>query len=134
MRWRISGQEIYRIYKMSKMNLVNPENLVNLLSKTTSRSTNSFVIEAARDLLRIERVAFHQQLHQSVDRIALGRHNRAGALELLVDQLSRRFLDLIEQTLAALLIRLPEMNRSEPAHAKLTDHRSRNLNRALNVI
>src|ERR1041385_8636472 len=77
---------------------------------------DSFAPEAARDLFRVERVAFHQHLNQATNRLTLRRHNRAGTFELLVDQLGRRFFHLVEQALAALLIRLAEMNRSEAAH------------------
>src|SRR5215217_8221455 len=86
---------------------------------------DSFALEAACYLVGIESVAFHQHLNQTTDRFAFRRHDRTGTLELFVDQLSRRFLDFVEQTLAALLIRLTEMNRSETAHTKLADHCSR---------
>jgi hypothetical protein len=53
---------------------------------------------------------------------------------LLVDQLGRTLFNFIQQTLTALLILLAEMNRSEAAHTKLTDHPSRYLYSTLNVI
>src|SRR4029079_3672018 len=83
--------------------------------------------KAARNLLRVERVAFHKHLDETSNRITLSSHDRTGTLELLVDQLGRTLLNLIEQTLAARLVRLSEVNRPETAHTKLTHHRPRNL-------
>src|ERR1041385_703180 len=85
----------------------------------------SLALEATENLIRIKRIAFHQQLNQTSNRILLGSHDRARSLQLRIDQLVRRFFNLIEQTLAALLVRLAQVNRSQPAHTKLADHSPR---------
>src|SRR5678815_2308369 len=108
-------------------------NIVNPVYYCLSRA-DGFPLKAASNLLGVERIAFHQHLDQTSNRIALSSHDRAGALELLVDQLGRTLLNLVEQTLAALLVRVSEVNRPETAHTKLTDHRPRNLNRTLDII
>jgi len=98
------------------------------------RRLNCLALKAAQNLLSIERVALHQHRHQASNRFLLSSDDRTRALELLVDQLVRRFLHSIEQRLAMWLIGLAEVNRSEPAHTKLTDHPARNLHRALDVV
>src|SRR5215213_3984947 len=91
-------------------------------------------LKAARNLIRIECVAFHQHLDQTPNRILLRSHDRTGTLELFIDQLSRTLFDLVEQALAALLIRLAQVDWPEPAHAKLAHHRPCDLNRTLDVV
>ena len=71
------------------------KNLVNPVYDCLS-SADCFPLKAARNLLRIERVAFHQHLDETSNRITLRSHDRTGTLELLVDQLGRTLLNLIE--------------------------------------
>ena len=59
---------------------------------------NGLAPEAAQNLLSVERVAFHQQLHQTSNRFLFRSHDRTRALELRIDQLIRRFLNSIEQS------------------------------------
>src|SRR6185295_15013997 len=78
--------------------------------------------------------ALHEHLHKTADRVLLGSDDRARALELSVDELVRSLFNFIQQALAVRLIRLTQVNRSQPAHTKLTHHSPRNLDRTFDVV
>src|SRR5437868_5868597 len=115
---------------------LSPCFLCFFVAKTTVKlgGADCLAFEATEDLVGVERVAFHQQLNQTSDRLSFRRDNSTGALELGIDQLVRCFFHLVQQSLAMWLVWLAQVNWSKPAHAKLTHHAPRDLDRAFDVV
>ena len=66
--------------------------------------------------------------------LAVATHYFASTLQLVIDYFVRCFFYPIKQVLTDGLVRLAQMNWSEPAHSKFTHHLPRDLHRSFNIV